>query len=182
MKRSSLAILLGSLCLATTALATTYVRVEKDGTKTYSDRPLPGGQPVDVQPAQSYSAPAPPTVNSKLPREQQLIQEYDQYKYQSCGVTPENDSTFPNPESVVVSANINPAVRYNDVATVTIDGVALAPNVTRQVMSPVYRGTHTVVVTIKNVNGQLMCTSTSSFHVIRPGLNSPARAPQAGRR
>ena len=57
MKRSSLVVLLGSLCAVSTALATTYVRVEKDGTKTYSDRPMPGGQPVDLQPAQTYSAP-----------------------------------------------------------------------------------------------------------------------------
>jgi hypothetical protein len=48
-KRQTLALLLGSLC-ATAALATTYVRTEKDGTKTYSDRPIPGGQPIDVQP------------------------------------------------------------------------------------------------------------------------------------
>ena len=37
--------------LASSVLATTYVRVEKDGTKTYSDRPLPGGQPVELEPA-----------------------------------------------------------------------------------------------------------------------------------
>ena len=56
MKRLSLTLVLGSL-IAVTAQATTYVRVEKDGTKTYSDRPIPGGQPIDVQPAQTYSAP-----------------------------------------------------------------------------------------------------------------------------
>ena len=61
MTRASLVIFLGSLLAASAALATTYVRVEKDGTKTYSDRPLPGGQPVDIQPAQTYSAPATPT-------------------------------------------------------------------------------------------------------------------------
>ena len=39
-ERASLVILLGSLLAASAALATTYVRVEKDGTKTYSDRPI----------------------------------------------------------------------------------------------------------------------------------------------
>jgi len=30
-------------------------------------------------------------------------------------------------------------------------------------------------VTVKNVMGKIVCTSTSSFHVLRPSLNSPAR-------
>src|SRR4051812_36633446 len=58
MKRVSIAVLLVSLC-ATPVLATTYVRVEPDGSKTYSDRPLPGGHEVDIQSAQTYSAPPP---------------------------------------------------------------------------------------------------------------------------
>jgi hypothetical protein len=179
MKRLFLTCVLGSLIVVSTAQATTYVRVEKDGTKTYSDRPIPGGQPIDVQPAQTYSAPPSSPGDSRLPREQQMVQQFDQYKYEGCGITPASDATFANPESVMISANILPAVRYNDVATLTIDGQALAPNVTTYVMSPVYRGTHTVSVTIRNVNGQVLCTSSSSFHVQRPGLNSPARAPGA---
>ena len=43
MKRSLPVLVLASLCVVSTAQATTYVRVEKDGTKTYSDRPIPGG-------------------------------------------------------------------------------------------------------------------------------------------
>jgi hypothetical protein len=54
MKRASLVILLGSLLAASASQATTYVRIEKDGSKTYSDRPLPGGHPVDIEPAQTY--------------------------------------------------------------------------------------------------------------------------------
>ena len=45
---------LSLITFATAALATTYVRVEKDGTKTYSDRPLPGGHPIEVPSAQTY--------------------------------------------------------------------------------------------------------------------------------
>ena len=75
MKRLSCTFVLGSLCIASAALATTYVRVEKDGTKTYSDRPMPGGQPVEVQPAQTYSAPPVAPGSSNLPREQQLVEQ-----------------------------------------------------------------------------------------------------------
>ncbi len=68
MTRALLVIFIGSLLAASAALATTYVRVEKDGTKTYSDRPLPGGQPVDIQPAQTYSAPATPARRTAIVR------------------------------------------------------------------------------------------------------------------
>ena len=91
MKRQSLVLLLGSLCAVSAALATTYVRVEKDGTKTYSDRPIPGGQPVELQQAQTYSAPPPPSEDSQRPREEQLLQQ-DDFRYQSCTISPENDT------------------------------------------------------------------------------------------
>jgi hypothetical protein len=177
MKRSLPIIVLGSLCAVSTALATTYVRVEKDGTKTYSDRPLPGGQPLDLQPAQTYSAPTPrlPATSSVL-REQQLLEQYENFKYQRCGVTPENDVTFQNPEEVKITVVTEPALRSTDVITLTVDGLPVGgSNTLSYTMSPVYRGTHTVGVTVRNISGQVLCNSTSSFHVMRPGLNSPAR-------
>jgi len=179
MKRQSLVLLLGSLCAVSAALATTYVRVEKDGTKTYSDRPMPGGQPIDVQPAQTYTA-TPPGVSaeSQRPREEQLLQQAEDFRYQSCTVTPENDTTLQNPESVVITVSTNPPLRPGDVITMTVDGQpAGPPNSLSYTMSPVYRGTHTVAVNVANPNGKAVCNSTSAFHVMRPGLNSPARRP-----
>jgi hypothetical protein len=175
MKHLVLTLALGSLFVAS-AQATTYVRVEKDGTKTYSDRPIPGGQVVEMEPAQTYSAPPQSSVDSRLPREQQLVQAYDEFKYQSCAITPAPDSTYTNPESVPISIDLKPSQRPVDVITLTIDGQSLAPNMTSHVMSPVNRGTHTVTLTIKNLNGQVICTASSSFHVQRPSLNSPARS------
>ncbi|HEU5137642.1 MAG TPA: hypothetical protein VFU13_21035 [Steroidobacteraceae bacterium] len=169
MKRSCLVVLLGSLCAVSTALATTYVRVEKDGTKTYSDRPMPGGQPIDLQPAQTYSAPtanAPPRANPGN------TQETD-FRYESCSVTPANDSTLMNPESVSISANTNPPLRDGHYISMTVDGQQA--DGTLLVMSPVSRGTHTVSVTVTSSSGAVLCSSTSAFHVQQPGLNSPAR-------
>jgi hypothetical protein len=175
MKRQSLALLLGSLC-AMSAFATTYVRVEKDGTKTYSDRPMPGGQPVDLQPAQTYSAPASAPSSSQEPREQELLrQANDDFRYQSCSVTPNNDETFQNPESVSIAVSMNPPQRPEDVVTLTVDGQPGQPNSTSYTMSPAYRGTHTVGVNVKNSNGRTICSSSSVFHVQQVGLNSPAR-------
>ncbi len=177
-----LALLASLLTLyAVSALATTYVRVEKDGTKTYSDRPIPGGQPINIEPAQSSSAtpatPAPPAASSNLPREQQLLQEVDDFKYTSCAMVPPNDTTFQNPENVTVSFTTKPALRPQDISTLSLDGQPVGgANAQTFTISPVYRGTHTVAVTIKSSKGDVLCTSSSSFHVLRPGLNSPARS------
>jgi hypothetical protein len=174
MKRSLTVLVLG-LCVVSTALATTYVRVEKDGTKTYSDRPIPGGEPIDLQPAQSYSAP-PSTSTSTLPREQRLLQEMDDFVYTSCRVTPENDATFTNPENVPISVVTTPNLRPYDSVTFLVDGQAVGPPGTMSyVMSPVNRGSHTVSITITNRYGKQLCAATSSFHVQRPSINSPRR-------
>jgi hypothetical protein len=176
MKRLSLVLVL-SLCAVSTAQATTYVRVEKDGTKTYSDRPIPGGQPIDLQPAQTYSAPQQGvSTESQRPREEQLLQQAEDFRYQSCTVTPENDTTLQNPEAVVIAVATNPPLRPGDVITMTVDGQpAGPPNSLSYTMSPVYRGTHTVGLNVVNPYGKAVCNSTSVFHVLHPGLNSPAR-------
>lgn len=174
MKRQSLALLLGSLC-AMSAFATTYVRVEKDGTKTYSDRPIPGGQPVDLQPAQTYDAPATTSSSSQGSREEELLRRTDDFRYESCAVMPANNETFQNPEAVAISVSLSPSLRAEDVVTLTVDGQPGQPNSMSYTMSPAYRGTHTVGVVVKNTNGQTLCSSTSVFHVQQVGLNSPAR-------
>lgn len=173
MKRQSLALLLGSLC-AVSAFATTYVRVEKDGTKTYSDRPIPGGQPIDLQPAQTYSAPAA-TSESQGSREEDLLRRTDDFRYESCSASPGNDETFQNPESVVISVSTNPGLRDGDVVTLTVDGQPGQPNSMSYMMSPAYRGTHTVAVRVTNPNGQTICSSSSAFHVQQASVNSPGR-------
>jgi len=173
MKRQTLVVLLGSLCAVSTALATTYVRVEKDGTKTYSDRPIPGGQPIDIQPAQTYSAPTQSSSDSQRPREERLLEE--SFRYESCSISPNNDSTFQNAESVDVSVTTNPPLRADDVITLTVDGQSAGANSQNYTMSPAIRGTHTVVVNIMSPQGTVVCNSTSKFHVLQPGLNSPAR-------
>lgn len=175
MKPQSLVLLLGSLCVVSAALATTYVRVEKDGTKTYSDRPIPGGQAIDLQPAQTYSAPSPGTASdSRRPTEEQLLLQ-DDFRYQSCTVSPENDTTFQNPEDVTVTVSTTPPLREGDVITLTVDGQSAGPNSGTYTLSPAHRGTHTVGVSVANPNGKVVCSSSSAFHVMQPGVNSPAR-------
>ncbi len=176
MKRLSL-FLLASVCAAS-AFATTYVRVEKDGSKTYSDRPIPGGQPVELANAQTYSSPTTPnSSSSRTPREQQLLEQMDDFRYSVCALLPANDTSYTNPESVSVSLSLTPGLIADHTVVVTIDGQPIpgGPNATGATLTTVYRGTHTVAAIVRNRYGKTMCQATSTFHVIRPSLNSPTR-------
>ncbi|MBC8027893.1 MAG: hypothetical protein H7Y89_18030 [Steroidobacteraceae bacterium] len=176
MKRLSL-LLLASLC-AVSAFATTYVRVEKDGSKTYSDRPIPGGQPVELATAQTYSSPTTSSAfPSQVPREQQLLDQMDDFRYSACALQPANDTSYTNPESVSVSLSLTPGLIPDHSVVVTVDGQPIpgGPNAMGATLTTVYRGTHTVAAIVRNRYGKTMCQATSRFHVIRPSLNSPTR-------
>lgn len=178
MKRGLLVICLSSLC-AIQALATTYVRVEPDGSKTYSDRPLPGGHEVELQQAQTYSTPPAQPIGgaaTNLPREQQEIQQIDNFRYTACALTPKNDDTFQNPESVNVGVSLSPSLRVSDVVDLKIDGASVGSpgSTTFSIPQPV-RGAHSASVTVKDRFGKILCTASSTFHVFRASVNSPAR-------
>lgn len=173
MRHLPLAISLGML-VAASAAATTYVRVEKDGTKTYSDRPLPGGQPVELQPAQTYSAPPPSTGSSNVPLEQRLLSEVDDFRYTSCATVPRADETFTNPEVVNISVVLDPLQRPGDIVELSVNGAAVG-NTTSYTMQPVDRGSHTVSVTVKDRFGRTLCSASSTFHVFRPSVLMPGR-------
>jgi uncharacterized protein DUF4124 len=173
MKR--LTLLLVSLSAASMAWATTYVRVEKDGSKTYSDRPLPGGQPVELQAPQTYSAPQNSAPAPVATPEQRALQGIDDFTYTSCSLSPVNDETFENPESVTVSVTTSPALRAGDTVNLVVDGKALEPYDTSVVLTPVDRGQHTASVTLRDTHGRTLCSASVTFNVLRPSLNSPRR-------
>jgi hypothetical protein len=174
MKRLSL--LLVTLAAASTALATTYVRVEKDGSKTYSDRPLPGGQPVELEPVQTYTAPKTSSGDSNVPAEQRLLQNIDDFMYASCSISPTTDTTFTNPPDVPISVTTDPALRPGDEVSVTVDGKPVSgSDYSNYVYAPADRGSHTIQMTIKDGYGRTLCSASSTIHVFRPSLNMPGR-------
>ena len=69
----------------------------------------------------------------------------DNFRYQSCAVTPENDSTFTNPDMVPIAVVTNPSVRPFDTVVMTVDGRAVGrPGTMSYTMTaPLDRGTHT---------------------------------------
>jgi len=179
MARALLVIFTSSLLAASTALAATYMRVEKDGTKTYSDRPLPGGQPVDIQPAQTYSAPATSSPqDSNRPREEQALLEAANFKYQ-CALAPRNDETFQNPETVTLSVALTPGLRAGDEVQFSVDGntVPSGDSPTSATLTLPERGTHSASVRVMDRFGKSVCDASTTFHVQRNSLNSPQRRP-----
>jgi hypothetical protein len=130
---------------------------------------------VEIEAAQTYAAPPSPVhSDANLTAEQRLLRQMDDFSYQSCTLSPENDATFTNPENVPIGVQLAPGLRPGDAVTLTIDG-QVAANSTSYVLQPANRGTHSVQVTVKDRFGRVLCSSSSSFHVIRPTLNSPAR-------
>lgn len=171
----ALLVLLGAVFLVSTAGATTYVRIEKDGTKTYSDRPIPGGQPVELESVQTYAAPErPSTPSAAMPPEQRLLQQMDDFRYTSCGLTPENEATFTNPQRVPISVQLVPNLRPEDVVTLSVDGNVVSRTLSH-VLEPAHRGTHTIQFVVKDSYGRELCSASSTFHVFRPSLNMPRR-------
>jgi hypothetical protein len=68
-----------------------------------------------------------------------------------------------------------PALRIGDEVTLTVDGARVGgATTTSHVLEPVYRGAHTVAVSISNGAG-VLCRATATFHVFRPSVNAPAR-------
>jgi hypothetical protein len=173
MTRASLVIFLASLAVASAATADTWVRVEKDGTKTYSDRPLPGGTPVVLESAQTYSAPVP--QDPTRPLEEQSLMAAANFQYESCSMVPANDQTFQSPEAVNVSLATTPRLRSGDRVRLTIDGTQVGNGEAGTVLSQPDRGSHTATAEVVDSAGKVMCSASTTFHVQRPSLNSPLR-------
>lgn len=172
-----------SSLLAATALvgptqATTYVRVEKDGTKTYSDRPLPGGQPIEIEPAQTYSAPPSSPVDRNRPREERELMDAANFKYTVCSLSPKNNETYTNPQTVAVALALSPMLRGGDDAKISVDGTVVNANgALNATLEMPDRGTHSVTAQVTDRFGKSVCEASTTFHVQRPSINSPTRIP-----
>jgi len=174
MTRATLVLFLASLATASAVLADTYVRTEKDGTKTYSDRPLPGGKQVVLESAQTYTP--SPTSDSTRPQEMQSLDAAANFQYTSCTLRPADDTSFQNPESVTVTFAVSPPVRISDVVNLTMDGTRLGSGELSVLVPQPERGSHSVNAEIRDSSGQSMCSASTTFHVQRATLNSPQRA------
>lgn len=161
------------MAAASVAHAETWVRVEKDGSKTYSDRPLPGGTPVVLSSAQTYSAPA--VSDPTRPAEVQSLEAAANFQYTSCTLSPQNDSTLQNPESVTITLSTSPALLTSHQVNISMDGSSVGSGPPTATIQYPDRGTHSVTAQVVNRSGQTLCSASTTFHVQRTNLNSPQR-------
>lgn len=159
---------------------TMYKWVDANGTIHYSDRPQPGATELHIDTRAPASAP-PPSL-TLAPASASGAEPAEAFRYQSCAIVrPANDETLANAYSMSVGWQIQPGLRPGDRVTLALDGQLVAgvsPTGTSFTISPVDRGTHTLMVSIVDANGRGMCQSAPVIvHVRQPTLYSPARRP-----
>ena len=169
MRRSLPVVLLGSLCVVSIAQATTYMPGRKGRHQDLFRRPIPAASHRPETRAGLLGAGF--IGNLRVGQKPEV----DNFSYQSCSITPVNDSTFTNPEMVPIALVTNPVcvLRYGDHdGRRSIRGAARH----RQLHDDracgsrhAYRiGNHYRPVRQNCVQREF------AFHVMHPGLNSPA--------
>lgn len=86
--------------------------------------------------------------------------------------------------SVSASVRLEPRLRAGDRVTLVLDGKAVQEPgpATSFTISPIYRGTHTLMARVEDAQGRLLCdTPTIRFHVRQPSLLQPNRPRPAPR-
>jgi len=170
------------ILLAAAASATTYKWVDRNGVTHYSDRPEPGAQVVELQPAQSFEAAAPSTPGARAtvraPQATAAVQ-YDKLDLWK----PSNDEVFVNTGNTVpVRLRLEPELQEDHAIWLYLDGKRVdgqPDNAESFELTDVVRGTHTVSAVVTDLSGKPVISSqTVTFHLRQPSLLQPNRAPR----
>ena len=173
-------IVLGIL-LATAASATTYKWVDRNGVTHYSDRPQPGAEIVELQPAQTFDAPAPTSSARATPRNQHANNAVTYAKLDLW--KPSNDEVFTNTANTVpVRLRLEPDLQAGHSVWLYLDGKRVDGQPTNAVsfdLTEVPRGTHTVNAVVVDVSGVPLIKSQSvTFHLRQVSTLAPNRSPR----
>jgi hypothetical protein len=161
------------------ASTTVYKWVDEDGVTHYSDQPHENAQKVELKAPQTYSA---PKTNRPASSAANRPESKAGPAYRSCRMSePTNEQMYMNTSTVTAGVTVEPPIRPGDTAIVTMDGQRV-PGVPAEggqfTISPVDRGTHSIQLVVQDVQGKSLCQSSSvTFHVQQPSLQSPTRAP-----
>lgn len=160
-----------------TASAEVFQRIGPDGEVYFSDRPGPGAEPIDVDPAQAVSlpAPAPQTVGVKqvlgkgAEGHKVLSPSYAQFSI----VKPSSDQGVrANDGSVTVHLSLQPALKVGHTIELSVegeDGERIHSGDTLNFnLTDMSRGRHTVAARVVNDKGEeLIKTGPIGFYVLR---------------
>jgi hypothetical protein len=162
-----LALLAGAAAVA----APVYKWVDANGVTHYSDQPHPGAEEIQLNAAQTYSAPPVSDTPSSA-----AVTEGPVYKV--CEIfRPSAEQVFFSVSKVGAKFRTDPQLRPGDKVTIALDG-KLMPNLLpvngEYVLDPVYRGTHTVVALVEDPEKKQVCQSAPvTFHVRQPSVLAP---------
>jgi Domain of unknown function (DUF4124) len=162
-------------CTAVVA-GTVYKWVDQNGVTHYSDQPNPGAEKVTVDAPKASST---NTAAANAPRDVVLPTQTNGPTYSACEIaSPTNDQVFMNVTSVSGSLRLQPQLYAGHRVSVALDGKRLeGVSDTSFTISPIFRGTHTLNLTVENSNGGVVCNSPPvTFHVRQPSAQAPRGA------
>lgn len=149
-----------------------YKSVGPDGKIIYSDKPVPGAKRVDLPPINVYKAPPAPAAAAAPPPPP--AQKPGSYYRRIAIVTPSPDATLWNTAYTVdvealVEPPLNVAAGHRLVAVLDGKPVGEPQAQTHFTLRDVFRGTHTVQVTVQDAKGAALLSSPAVAFYIHQG-------------
>jgi predicted phage tail protein len=156
-----------------------YKWVDEQGNVHFSDTPNPQAEAVELKPQPAYTPAEIPDNNTASEAMDSVPAEALTPNYQLSITAPtQEQAMWANDGKVTVSAQTTPSLsaERGDKLLFNLDGIASSPTTaTRFTFKNVYRGAHSVSVSVIDSQGKTLSTSnTVTFYVHRPTINRPA--------
>ncbi|WP_317932420.1 DUF4124 domain-containing protein [Halioxenophilus sp. WMMB6] len=149
--------------------STVYKHVDEAGNVLYSDSPQSSDdEPVALPPINTQPAPSVSSTSSR-----KAVNEQPEYILEISH--PKHDTTItPGQTEVMVSGHLSPGAREPLHFELLLDGDSYSQNSSPSfLISPIYRGTHTLTIRALDEYGDTVVTSESiQIHVIRPTVSN----------
>lgn len=158
--------------------------VDERGVVHYSDRPHPGAERVDVQPAQSYTAPpvSAPTPRGREPAEAPAAAPAS-YSRLSISSPTEGEMLWNIGGELAVRLVLEPPLQPGHELQLYLDGVRVAEvpqGQTQFTLSEVFRGERRLRAVVVDERGrELASSATVQFYVQQASLLNPNRPQRA---
>jgi hypothetical protein len=157
--------------------ATVYKWVDAQGIVHYSDQPHPGAEKLEIGGIQTYSG---GSSRSSAATSSDAEEESDTQPYTVCELyKPSSEEVFFNTQEVTARLRVQPALRRGDRISLALDGRRLpeSPAGSEVTITPVFRGTHTLVLVVEDRGGNVVCQSPAvTFHIRQPSSQAPQPA------
>ncbi|NND55533.1 MAG: DUF4124 domain-containing protein [Gammaproteobacteria bacterium] len=150
-----------------------YRWVDSTGQVHYSDVPRDGAEQVELNPAQTFSAPAIPRATSTQTTAEDATGSYTELSIDS----PSQEETIWNTGGVItVQVSAEPGLREGHSISIYYDGTELkkGPQSTVVRLSEVFRGEHKITADIKDAAGKVLTRAEPVTFFYRQTANGPA--------